>query len=116
MEPLYKAIGILPTAADEISLYVVRNYTFPTVHLERMVVRTDGFVSAHAGYEDGELLTKPIVFEGDNLVLNFATSAAGRERSHAKATSAKPLRRIAGKPVRLRFVMKDADLYSLGFR
>ena len=26
------------------------------------------------------------------------------------------LARIAGKPVRLRFVMKDADLYSLRFR
>ena len=38
------------------------------------------------------------------------------ERSHAKATSDKPLARISGKPVRLRFVMKDADLYSLRFR
>ena len=145
------ALGILPTAADEISLYVVRNYTFPTVHLERMVVRTDGFVSAHAGYEAGELLTKPLVFKGDNLVLNFATSAAGSirleiqdsggnplpgfaleespliwgdeiehtvswKRSHAKATSDKPLAWIAGKPVRLKFVMKDADLFSLRFR
>ena len=26
-----------------------------------------------------------------------------------------PLARIAGKPVRLRFVMKDTDLYSLRF-
>ena len=37
-------------------------------------------------------------------------------RSHAKATSDKPLRRLAGKPVRLRFIMKDADLFSLRFR
>ena len=36
--------------------------------------------------------------------------------SHAKATSDKPLARIEGKPVRLRFVMKGADLYSLRFR
>ncbi len=35
------------------------------------------------------------------------------ERTHAKATSDKPLARIAGKPIRLRFEMKDADLYSL---
>ena len=27
-----------------------------------------------------------------------------------------PLARIAGKPVRLRFAMKDADLYSLRFK
>jgi hypothetical protein len=26
------------------------------------------------------------------------------------------LRRLAGKPVRLRFVLKDADLYSIRFR
>ena len=86
-----------------------------------------------------------------NLVLNFATSAAGSirleiqdaggqplagfaleespliwgdeiehtvrwERNHPSAVSAKPLARISGKTVRLRFVMKDADLYSLRFR
>jgi len=85
------AIGILPTSADEISLYVVRNYTFPTVHLERMVVRTDGFVSAHAGYEAGELLTKPLVFKGDNLVLNFATSAAGSIRLEIQDSRGNPL-------------------------
>ncbi len=145
------AAGVVPTAPDEISLYVVRHYKFPSIHLERMVVRTDGFVSVHAGYAGGELLTRPLVFQGDNLSMNFATSAAGSirleiqdvqgnplpgfaleespliwgdeiehtvrwERSHAKATSDKPLARIAGKPVRLRFVMKDADLYSLRFR
>ena len=145
------AAGVVPTAPDEISLYVVRHYKFPSVHLERMVVRTDGFVSVHAGYFGGEMVTEPLIFQGENLVLNFATSAAGSirveiqdangktlpgfaleespliwgdeiehtvrwERSHAKATSDKPLARIAGKPVRLRFVMKDADLYSLRFR
>ena len=145
------AAGVVPTADDEISLYVVRHYTSPSIHLERMTLRTDGFVSVNAGYSGGELVTKPLVFQGDNLVLNFATSAAGSirveiqdakgnplpgfaleespliwgdeiehtviwERSHAKATSDKPLARIVGKPVRLRFVMKDADLYSLRFR
>ena len=145
------AVGVVETAAGEISLYVVRHYTFPSNHLERLILRTDGFVSAHAGYPGGELLTRPLIFEGANLILNYATSAAGSirleiqdaqgnplpgfaleespliwgdeiehtvrwERSHAKATSEKPLARIAGKPVRLRFAMKDADLYSLRFR
>jgi len=27
-----------------------------------------------------------------------------------------PLKRLAGKPVRLRFMMRDADLYSLQFK
>ena len=143
--------GVIRTAPDEISLYVSRNYTYPSAHLERMTLRIDGFVSINADYAGGEFITKPLIFQGDNLHLNFATSAAGSlrleiqdahgnplpgfaleespviwgdkiertvswERSHPKATSDKPLARIAGKPVRLRFVMKDADLYSLRFR
>ena len=145
------ATGVVETADDEISLYVLRNYKSPSIHMERMTLRTDGFVSLRARYSGGEVVTKPLRFDGNNLVLNFATSAAGSirveiqdrdgaplpgfslqdspliwgdeiehtvrwERTHAKATSDKPLARIAGKPVRLRFVMKDADLYSLRFR
>ncbi len=145
------AVGVHPTASDEISLYVVRNYNFPSCHLERMVLRTDGFVSVHADYTGGELLTKPLIFEGTNLLLNYATSAAGSirieiqdsegnplpgfgleespliwgdkidsvvrwERAHSSATSDEPLKRLAGRAVRLRFVMKDADLYSIRFQ
>ena len=145
------ARGIVPTAEDEISLYVERHRSSPTNHLQRLVLRTDGFVSVHAGYSGGEMITKPLLFEGDNLVLNFATSAAGSirieildahgrpvpgfaleespliwgdkiehvvqwKRTHPKATSEKPLAHLAGTPVRLRLVMKDADLYSLRFR
>ena len=145
------AVGIHPTASDEISVYVVRNYNMPSCHLERMVLRTDGFVSVHAGYDGGELVTKPILFKGENLYLNYATSAVGSirleiqdlagnplagfaleespliwgdeieekvrwVRTHSKGTSDRPLRRIAGHPVRLRFVMKDADLYSIRFK
>ncbi len=145
------AWGLLHTASDEISLYVQRHYTFPSIHVERFAIRADGFVSVNARYSGGELVTKALRFQGDNLILNFATSAAGSirleiqdpqgnplpgfaleespliwgdeiehtvrwERSHAGAASEKPLARIAGKPVRLRFVMKDADLYSLRFK
>ncbi len=130
---------------------MLRHYKFPSIHMERMVLRTDGFVSLNAGYGGGEVVTKPLRFKGNNLVLNFATSAAGSihieiqdeagrtlpgfsleesplvwgddiehtvrwERSHARATSDQPLRRIANKPVRLRLVMKDADLFSLRFQ
>ena len=145
------AWGMLETAPDEISLFLQRHYTFPSNHLERMVIRTDGFMSVHAGYAGGELITRSLTFEGENLILNFASSAAGSihleiqdaegqplpgfaleesprifgdeiehtvrwDRSHPRATSEKPLARIAGKAVRLRFVMKDADLYSLRFK
>ena len=145
------AVGMIQTSSDEISLYLTRHYTSPSIHLERLTLRLDGFVSVNAPYAGGELLTKPLIFEGTNLVLNFASSAAGSirleiqdvhskplpgfaleespliwgdeiehtvrwERSHSKASSEKPLARISGKPIRLRFVMKDADLYSLRFK
>jgi len=157
------AWGLVETAPDEMSLYVVRNYNTPTVHLERLVLRTDGFVSAYAGYGGGELRTRPLVFRGDNLLLNYATSAAGHVRveiqdlaghplpglaledcplmfgdeieqavrwtrhipdagpypQYAKSmrrAAEQPLARLQGKPVRLRIVFKDADIYSLRFR
>ena len=133
------AAGVVPTAADEISLYVSRHYTYPSAHMERMVLRTDGFVSLHARFQGGELLTKPILIKGDKLVLNYATSAAGSIRFEIQSASGQPLPRLAlretpvlwgdaidavvplatplaGVPIRLRFVMKDADLYSVRFR
>ena len=49
----YPVPGLVATASDELSLYVIRNYKFPSVHIERMVLRTDGFTSVHAGYAGG---------------------------------------------------------------
>jgi len=129
---------------------VERNYTFPTNQVERLVLRTDGFVSASARAAEGELVTKPFVFSGGNLLLNYSTSANGHIRIEvqdalghplpgfaleespllwgdridapvqwarpASKTDPEPLRRLAGKPVRLRFVMRDADLYSIQFK
>ena len=72
--------GVIQTAPDEISLFVSRNYTYPSAHLERMTLRIDGFVSINGGYSGGEFVTKPLLFQGDNLVLSFSTSAAGSIR------------------------------------
>jgi hypothetical protein len=157
------AWGLVETAPDEVSLYVVRNYHTPSCYLERLVLRADGFVSAHAGYAGGELRTKPLVFRGDNLYLNFAASAAGHLKVEIQDLAGKPLpgfsldecppilgdevelpvrwtrfipdekdspqyakffrraaehplARLQGKPVRLRIVLKDADLYALRFK
>jgi len=91
----------------------------------------------------GELLTKPIVFSGNQLELNFATSAAGSIRVEILYPHGAPiedyrmedcpeifgdtlervvpfkngtdLSALAGTPVRLRFELKDADLYSFRF-
>jgi hypothetical protein len=137
------ATGLLPTAPDEISLYVSQAYNHPTAHLRRHVIRTDGFVSVHGSYQGGELLTKPLRFTGSRLVINYATSAAGSVRveiTDAQGTalvghtsedceeiygdqiqrvvawkSGSDVSALTGRPVRLRFLLRDADLYSLRF-
>ncbi len=107
------------------------------------VTRTDGFIVAEAAYTGGELTTKPLVFEGNTLQLNTDTSAGGIVQVEIQDESGRPLAgfkaadadeingnylkvaaswrgrsgvsALAGQPVRLRFVMRDAHLYSFQF-
>jgi hypothetical protein len=139
------ATGIVPTAEDELSLYVSRHYNFPSAFLERVTLRTDGFVSVHGDYHGGHFTTKPLYIEGSQMVLNYATSAVGSIRWEILDLNGNPLagygrdetrllsgdqiaetirlerarpqpeRRLGARPVRLRFHLKDADLYSLRF-
>jgi hypothetical protein len=138
------AWGIVPTAPDEISIYWTEHYCHPTDRLRRGTIRVDGFASVNAGYEGGEMVTHPVQFSGSELVLNYATSAAGSVRVEVQDVDGRPipgytldecpeiygdeiehvvawkterdLASVAGQAVRLRFVLKDADLYSLRFR
>ena len=139
----YPALNLVQTGPTEMSLYVNQHYGQPTARLQRYSLRLDGFASARAAYEGGELITKPIRFDGDRLMLNFATSAAGGIRVEVQDASGKPLpgysiddsveligneierevrwkhgadvSKLAQQPVRLRLVMKDADVYALRF-
>ena len=138
----------IPGMPDELSLYVTDGGGWSSrgkaSRFRRYSLRIDGFVSVQAPLSGGEFLTKPLVFEGKELVLNFATSAAGSVRVEVRNESGEPIDgfalkdcpeifgdeiervvtfrggsdvgRQAGKPVRLRFVLKDADLYSMRFR
>ena len=54
--------GLVPTGKEEMSVYIVEHFRLPTARVRRGVLRTDGFVSVHAGYQDGEFVTKPLVF------------------------------------------------------
>ena len=125
------------------SFYIQHNYGQPTGHVVRYTLRPDGFVSVNAPYKGGELITKPFTFTGKTLALNYATSAAGAIRVEIQDIDGKAIpgfsekdsaeiignmldrtvrwngkadiKQLAGKPIRLRFVMKDADLYALRF-
>jgi hypothetical protein len=147
----YPAWGIVVTkshmegAPDELSIYTTEGYyTGDSCQLRRHSIRIDGFVSVQAPAAGGQLVTKPIVFDGKQLVMNFATSAAGSIQVEIQDNDGKPIpdftladspevfgddiertvtwkggadiSRLAGKPIRLRFVLKDADLYSIRFR
>ena len=136
--------GMLQTGPEEISIYYLEHYDQPSDRLRRYALRTDGFVSVHADYQGGELLTKPLTFEGRELVINYSTSAVGSVRVEVQDAAGNPMEgfrlaqcpeifgdeiervvawqgggsvaALAGKPVRLRFVLKDSDLYSIRFR
>ncbi len=139
----YPALNVVQTGPTEMSVYLNQDYAQPTAHLQRYSIRLDGFASVNAPYDGGEMLTKALTFSGNRLMLNFATSAAGGIRVEVQDADGKPiagysraesveligneieravrwkggndLGRLAGRPVRLRFVMRDADLYALRF-
>ncbi len=139
----YPALNIVQTGPTEMSLYVNQDYAQPTAHLRRYSLRLDGLASIRTGATEAELLTKPFVFSGSELHINFATSAAGGLRFELQSLDGQPtpgftladcqeqigneidravswkstasLAALAGNPVRLRCLLKDADLFSLQF-
>lgn len=128
---LLTAAGLAPTAHTSV--------------LSRLVVRRDGFVSARAAYTGGEFTTPVLKFDGRELVLNVNTSATGLMRCELLGENGEPLdgyaladcdvihtaneldrgvkwrgrsdlSALAGRPVRLRVVFRDTDLYAFQFR
>jgi hypothetical protein len=139
------AWGIIetPGEATTFSMYISEHYRWPTNRLRRLEVRKFGFASVHAGAGGGEVITRPLTFAGDTLVLNYATSAAGSVVVELLDASGKPipgftaadqqplygdeldrpiawkggsLAPLAGRPVRLRLILTDADVYAIQFR
>ena len=132
----YMALNVVPTSPEEMSIYHKDGF--------RYVLRTDGFVSVRAGFRGGEMLTRPLIFSGKELIINYSTSTGGMIQVEIQKEDGTPvkgfrlddciemigdeiegkvywkesqdLEKLAGKPVRLRFVMKDCDLYSVRFK
>lgn len=112
--------------------------------ISRVVLRRDGFVSVRADFAGGEFTTPPLRFSGEQLLLNLNTSACGELRVELLDQQGQPipnytlqdcdlvhtaneisrpvrwkgessLKDLAGKTVRLRFVMRALDLYAFQF-
>ena len=141
---MVETASALGDAPNELSIYAPENYWQGAgVEFRRLALRIDGFVSLAAPAAGGELVTKPLVFDGGNLSLNMSTSGAGSIRVEIQDAAGKPLpgyalddcpqvfgdelarvvrwrqggdvRPLSGKTVRLRFVLNDADLYAFQF-
>ena len=140
----YPALGIVPTGDGNLSVYIQRHYAQPSHYLQRLVLRPDGFASLNGPYAGGGMVSKPLTFTSSRLFLNGASSAAGRamvELQDAKGAALSgyaladcdpitgddldravtwhgkaDVAALAGKPVVLRIVLHDADVYALQFR
>jgi hypothetical protein len=140
----YPLTGILPAGPERIQLFVARHYMQDTWHIERLLLRTDGFGSVNAPWSGGEMVTKPLIFKGQELEINYRTGAAGSVRVEIQDADGQPIpgysladcpeiigdeigrivvwkqgtdiSQLAGQPVRLRFVLRDADLFAIQFQ
>ncbi|MGC9317266.1 MAG: hypothetical protein ACP5KN_04430 [Armatimonadota bacterium] len=134
----------LPGAPNEISVYATENYQHAgPMRLRRFTIRVDGFASAHASLHGGDVVTRPLIFDGSTLEINFATSAGGSVKVELQSADGEPIEGytssdcaeilgdelsrtvqwgeradvspLAGQPVRIRFELRDADVYSFRF-
>lgn len=131
----YITLNAVQTSETEMSLFMYGGAQF--------VIRLDGFISVNAGYEQGEFVTKPLKFSGDRLEVNVSTAGAGQLQVELQNADGNPitgyelescdsikgdfisqivtwnkksdLSKLSGTKVQVRFVMKEADLYSLRF-
>lgn len=112
--------------------------------VSRLISRRDGFTSARGVYAGGQFTTPPLVFAGSKLVLNVDTSATGLVRVGILDEKGSPIEefapgqcdlihtaneinrvvrwggnadvsRLEGKPVRLKCLLRNADLYAFQF-
>ncbi|MEZ6046029.1 MAG: hypothetical protein R3C11_10705 [Planctomycetaceae bacterium] len=142
---LIETASTLDPSLTELSLYANESYwTESGSVLRRYTIRPDGFVSITADAKGGELLTPALTFTGNELTLNLATSAAGSVQVELQDEAGKALpgftleendvlfgnsldktvswngnsdlSSLSKQAVRVRFVLHDADLYSLQFR
>ena len=145
----YQSLGLLETPADDpssapvLSFYAGEGHWKDSPILRRYTIRIDGFVSLHGGQSGGELVTRPLVFTGQSLSLNFSTSAAGSILIELEDVNGNPfpgfsfsdcdelfgdtidrtvtwqnnsdVSSLEGKQVLVRMKLREADLFSFKF-
>jgi len=113
--------------------------------ISRLTSRRDGFTSVRGAYSGGGFSTPALTFSGRELVLNVNTSATGQVRVALLDAGGRPIEgftaeqcdlihtsneinrvvrwrgnadvtRLAGRPVRLKFLLRNSDLFAFQFR
>jgi hypothetical protein len=134
----YVVTGMV-TLRDEHVFYINEHYWSETARLRRLSLPRHRFASLHSSDIEGEVMTKVIVFEKGELHLNYATSATGSIKVSVVEPSGYPIKgytfeecedkfgnsldekylwksrklmELAGKPVRLVFKLREADLFA----
>ncbi len=137
------AIGILRTQPTEWSMYISEHYGWPDNRLRRLSLRPWGFAGIHGSHRGGDVVTRPLTFGGRELRVNVSTSAVGSVAVELQDAEGNPVpgfaldaatpfygdrldqpmawkeqadvSALAGRPVRLRFRLRDADVFAFRF-
>ena len=130
-----------PQTGTELTIFSIGFSDETKKHLCRYTLRLDGFASYRADFDIKTLETKPFIFDGSELSINFSTSPSCFCFIDILDETGKPIdgyhscelfgnttdrtvffgdsedvSKLAGRPVKLRFTMRDADIYSFIFR
>jgi len=135
----------LPNEPGKISVYATEAYYgLEPGRVRRFVYRTDGFVSLRTKSAVGEIVTKPLKWRGQKLVLNAIAHQGGSIRAELLGENGQPLPGFAlsdaipfsgdsiavtiqwrnrknlasvqDQTLGVRIVMKNADLFAMQFR
>jgi hypothetical protein len=134
----------LPGEKDQWSVYANEAYYTGTgTRLRRFTYRKDGLAALTAGTSGGEAISRPIQITGSKLIVNYKASdkgslrielqdAAGQPLPGYTAADSRPLTgdsllttaswtsgadvsSLSNQPLRLRFLLTDAELFSFRF-
>ena len=135
----------LPHAPREISVYATEAYyTGPDSRLRRFTYRVDGFVALTPEDRTGIVTTKPLVFAGRELLVNARSQKGGSVRVELQTEAGTPIPGfrlqdcepivgneiasqvswrsgktpllLTGVPVRLKFEVTKAEVFSMKFQ
>lgn len=138
------ALVELPGRPKEMSVYATEAYSSgPGSRVRRFTFRTDGFTSVAAGEKQGEWVSGHLSMNGAQLTVNARVRPEGSVRAELQDASGKPyagfelssalpfsgdsleavmtwqsgadVGALRGKPIRIRWVLQQADIYSFRF-